>query len=246
MKAVAETLGVSAAYVDAFTDSVERARINRQFKAGEVRVICSVRTMIAGVDLPVSCLIDAAPTTSLMMHVQRWGRGMRVNPGTQDLKVFDHAGNCLRLGLPTDINITKLDATKPGEKPKRLPQAEKLPTLCSKCGALKSGMTCLSCGHEAKPPRSDVEVKDGNLVRIKGKPAQATRDEKQRFYSMALALAKMRGKEPRFAAGLFKGRFSAWPRGLDETPRAPDTAFLNWEKARRISWAKKMAKGAGK
>ena len=232
--------GVSAAYVDAFTDSVERDLINDRFRAGEVRVICSVRTMIAGVDLPVSCLIDAAPTTSLMMHVQRWGRGMRVNPGTEDLKVFDHAGNCLRLGLPTDINITTLDATPPGKKPQRLPRADKLPSECGKCGALKSGLLCLSCGHQTVPPRSSVEVRDGNLVPLTGKAKPPTMAEKQAFYSMALSLAKMRGKPDKFAAGLFKGKFATWPRGLKETRIAPDAAFLNWEKSRRIAYARRM------
>ena len=57
--------GIASAYVDANTDGVERAAINRRFRHGEVRVICSVRTMTTGVDLPVSCIIDAAPTASL-------------------------------------------------------------------------------------------------------------------------------------------------------------------------------------
>lgn len=232
--------GVSAAYVDAFTDSVERDLINRRFRAGEVRVICSVRTMIAGVDLPVSCLIDAAPTMSLMMHVQRWGRGMRVNPGTEDLKVFDHAGNCLRLGLPTDINITKLDTTPPGKKPQRLPKADKLPSECSKCGALKSGLVCLSCGHEAVPPRSSVEVRDGNLVPLSGKAKPAAMADKQRFFSMALSLARSRGRPDTFAAGLYKGKWGVWPRGMEATCLPPDAAFLNWEKSRRIAYARRM------
>lgn len=237
-----ERHGVSAEYVDAMTDTVERSRINRRFRAGDVRVICSVRTMTTGVDLPVSCIIDAAPTMSEMLHVQKIGRGLRINPGTEDCEIFDHAGNSLRLGLVTDIHHERLDTTPPGKPKPRLPRTEKLPTECSKCAVLHTGCICPSCGNE-RIPQANVEVKDGGLVAITGKVAVPTKADKQRFYSMALSLARMRGKQQKFAAGLFKGRFGTWPRGLDEVITAPDAAFLNWEKSRRIAWAKKMAKG---
>ena len=231
--------GIASAYVDAFTDSVEREGINRAFRAGEIRVVCSVRTRIAGVDLPVSCSIDAAPTNSEALHVQKLGRGMRINPGTEDLKIFDHAGNLLRLGLPEEIIYDTLDTTAPGEKQKRGPKAEKLPDACTHCSTLHSGSTCPCCGHERKPV-SGIDAKDGDLVQISGKVTVTDKAEKQRVYSMALGLAKMRGKPPSYAAGLYKGRVGVWPRGLDEKPCSPDTAFLNWEKSRRIAWAKRM------
>lgn len=231
--------GVAAAYVDAFTDSVERDGINRAFKAGSVRVVCSVRTMIAGVDLPVSCIVDAAPTQSQALHVQKLGRGMRVNPGTEDLVIFDHAGNLLRLGLPEDIRHDTLDKTAPGERQEQAAKAEKLPKPCTVCGTLHTGRACPGCGHERKPV-AGIESKDGALVQIKGKPAKATQDDKQRFYSMALALADMRGKPVKFAAGLFKGKFGTWPRGLRDIPEPPTAVFLNWERSRRIEYAKRM------
>ena len=56
--------GVAAAYVDGTVDGVMRGRIADQFRVGEVRVICSVLTRTTGVDLPVSCICDAAPTRS--------------------------------------------------------------------------------------------------------------------------------------------------------------------------------------
>ena len=54
-----ERAGVATAYVDAFTDTVERSIIERRFRSGEVKVACSVRTLTTGVDWPVSCIIDA-------------------------------------------------------------------------------------------------------------------------------------------------------------------------------------------
>lgn len=229
--------GVSAAYVDAYTDSIERKFIERQFRSGEVRVACSVRTMTTGVDWPVSCIIDAAPTKSEMLHVQKIGRGLRVNPGTEDLVILDHAGNSLRLGLVTDIHHAVLDTTKPGEKQDRGQKAEKLPKECANCAALHAGKVCPFCGHERQPPRLDHA--EGELVAI-GSVKIASKADKQRFWSMALWLDDDRKRGGKLAKGLYKGKFGVWPQGLDATRLHPDTAFWNYEKSRRIAWAKKM------
>lgn len=241
MAASFERAGVATAYVDAFTDTVQRGRINRKFRDGEIRVICSVRTMTTGVDLPVSCIIDAAPTKSEMLHIQKIGRGLRINPGTEDLVIFDHAGNLLRLGMPDEISYDALDATKPGEPQERKPAAEKLPTECANCASLHSGKICPFCGHERKP-FSGVESADGDLVQVKGKVKRATPEDKQRFYSMALWLADQRGYKPGWAANLYRKKLGVWPRGLDDRRTPADGAFLNFEKAQRIAFAKAKAK----
>lgn len=233
--------GVSAGYCDAFTDLAERARLRRQFLSGEVRVACSVRTLTTGVDWPVSCIIDAAPTRSDQLHVQKIGRGLRVNPGTEDLIVLDHAGNSLRLGLVTDIrHRTFVPAVKGKAAASRKP-AEKLPKACGQCGVLSAGVVCPSCGHERKPS-GRVETVDGDLVQISGRKAAPTMAEKQRFWAMALWLDRERGKGGRLAKGLYKGKYGVWPRGLSDVPMAPDAAFVRYEHSRRIAYAKRMAK----
>jgi DNA repair protein RadD len=231
--------GIASAYVDALTDMAERSYINARFRAGEVRVICSVRTMTTGVDLPVSCIIDAAPTKSEMLHVQKIGRGLRVNPGTEDLVILDHAGNSIRLGLVTDIYHTSLNRQAKGEKAERKPAAEKLPTPCVACGVLHIGKVCPSCGHERKPV-ANIETATGELVELRGKVRPPSAAEKQAFWSMALWLDRERARGGRLAKGIYKGRFGVWPRGLRDTPEPPDTAFLNYEKSRRIAYAKRM------
>lgn len=235
--------GVSTAYVDANTDRVERAMINRRFRDGDVQVIWSVRTMTTGVDLPVSCIIDAAPTKSEMLHVQKIGRGLRVNPGSEDCLILDHAGNSLRLGLVTDIFHATLDKSKPGEKQEAKPRAEKLPKPCVACGTLHTGMKCHACGHERKPS-GKVETAEGELVEITGKKRPATMEDKQRFWSMALWLDRERNRGGKLAKGLYKGKFDVWPKGLEYKAIPPDAAFLNYEKSRRIAYAKRMNKGA--
>ena len=230
--------GVSAGYCDAFTDSVERQLLARRFREGEVKVACSVRTLTTGVDWPVSCIIDAAPTQSEMLHVQKIGRGLRVNPGTEDCLILDHAGNSLRLGLVTEIFHGKLDKTQKGEKQERKPKAEKLPKECANCGALMVGLICPYCGHE-KTINPGVDTVEGQLSEITGKVKAPTKDEKQKFWSMALHLDAQRGKGGKLAAGMYKGKFGVWPRGLNDVHLPPDQAFMNWDKSRRIAFAKR-------
>lgn len=240
-----EKSGIASAYVDAFTDRVERDYIGRQFRNGEIKVICSVRTMTTGVDLPVSCVVDAAPTKSEILHVQKIGRGLRVNDGTEDLVVLDHAGNSLRLGLVTDILCDQLDATPPGAKQDKKAN-EKLPKECTVCGVLHTGRICPACGNERKPPHGVVETVDGELHEITGRGRPATMADKQLFWSMALYLDSERGKGGKLAKGLYKGKFGVWPKGVMDIETPPDQKFMSYERSRRIAYAKMKAKQEGK
>lgn len=233
--------GVASAYVDGFTDRVEREFIGGQFRRGEVRVICSVRTMTTGVDLPVSCIVDAAPTQSEMLHVQKIGRGLRINPGTEDCLILDHAGNSIRLGFVTDIVHTELDATPPGQRQKATPR-EKITEPCSQCSTVFSGLVCPTCGHEKKQPPNTELTAAGELVMLReeDRPKPADKETKQLFWSMALWLDRDRRKGGRLAKALYKGRFGVWPKGLADYCVEPDREFFNYEKSRRIAYAKKM------
>jgi DNA repair protein RadD len=237
-----ERAGIASAYVDHKTDVVERGIIERRFRAGEIKVACSVRTLTTGVDWPVSCIVDAAPTKSEMLHVQKIGRGLRVNEGTEDLIILDHAGNSLRLGLVTDIHHDTLcTKTKPEPEPsERKERGERLPKPCHVCEILFTGLTCPSCGAERKPGHG-VESAEGELVELTPKKP-VSRDDKQTFWSMALYVDQARGKGGRLAKGLYKGKFGVWPKGLVDQPRRPDASFYNYEKSRRIAYAKRMEK----
>lgn len=235
-----ERAGVASAYVDGESDGVERNVIGRRFRDGEVRVICSVRTMTTGVDLPVSCIVDAAPTKSEMLHLQKLGRGLRVNPGTEDLVVFDHAGNALRLGLPTDIHHDALDATPKGKRPPSKPAAEKLPKPCSKCEVLFTGKLCPSCGHERAP--APVDAAEGELVEITGKRAPVPMAVKLQWLAMLLWMAKSRGYKAGWASQQYKQRFGCWPpNGVHPMPVQPSPEVANWVKSRQIAYARRRA-----
>ncbi|WP_296222799.1 DEAD/DEAH box helicase [uncultured Sphingomonas sp.] len=237
-------LGIATAYVDAFTDTVERTRINREFRAGEIKVICSVRTMTTGVDLPVSCIIDAAPTLSEMLHIQKIGRGLRVNPGTEDLVIFDHAGNLLRLGMPDEIEYDELDKTEPGGKQVKA-AAEKLPKECANCAALHTGTTCPFCGHE-KVIWSGVEIAAGDLVQISGKVVRATKEDKQRWYSAFLWISEQRQYNKGWAYHKYKARFGMAPHhSLQKIACVPDQEIENWVKSQQDAWKRQQKKAEG-
>lgn len=243
LKVAFDRAGVSAAYIDAFTDGVERRMIERRFRSGEVQVACSVRTLTTGVDWPVSCIIDAAPTRSEMLHVQKIGRGLRVGQGTEDLLILDHAGNSLKLGLVTDIHHDRLDdgTRKISE---RAPGAEKLPKPCPECGTLRVGLLCPSCGHEAVMGHG-VESAEGELVELvrAGRKAEPSMADRQRFLSMAFHVAQSRGYKTGWVVKIYREKFGVWPvHGMSRHPEVPDAAFIGWEKSRRIRWAKGRAK----
>ena len=234
--------GVSAGYCDANTDPAEMAWLEREFINGNIRVMCSVRKMTTGIDWPVSCIIDAAPTKSEMLHVQKIGRGLRVNPGTEDLVILDHAGNSLRLGLVTDIYHDRLST---GDKAtvERKPTAEKLPKECPSCAVLFSGKVCPSCGHERKPV-GKVEYVDGELVEITGKKRAPSRAEKQAWWSGLLSIGSARRRSVGWAKHAYRDKFGMWPKGLIEVP-APATAEMwSYVKAKDIRFAKSRGRAA--
>ena len=230
--------GVATAYVDGMTDTVERNRIKSRFDSGEFKVICSVRTMTTGVDLSVSCIVDAAPTKSEILHVQKIGRGLRINPGTEDCVILDHAGNSLRLGLVTDIHHERLDDSKPGMAPERKPKAEKLPTACSKCETLFVGTLCPACGHERKPPL--VQSAQGELVAVRGKAPKLTAAQKDERYAGLLYVASERGYNPGWAYHKYCEWHGAGP-ARKPAPRYPSQEVRNWLKSRAIAYSKARA-----
>lgn len=237
--------GIPSAYVEGLTDVLERKAIQRQFRRGELRVIWSVRTMTTGVDLPVSGIIDAAPTRSEMLHQQKIGRGLRINDDTPDLKIWDHAGNTLRLGFVTDLDWSELPKGKREEKARR-EKAVPLPKECANCATLMEPRqkVCPCCGEERKPPSGYVETEEGELIPIGGteaepKPAKVSMVVKQDWYSSFLGIAAERGYAPGWAYHKFREKFGIYPAGaLSKSAITPLPEVRSWVKSRAIAYAK--------
>lgn len=233
--------GVPSAYVEARTDTLERQAIQAQFRRGQLRVIWSVRTMTTGVDLPVSGIIDAAPTRSAMLHQQKIGRGLRVNEGTEDLKVWDHAGNTLRLGFVHELDWSQLPDGK--RVVAKVERKDPLPKECSTCHFLMEPKTkvCPCCGEERKPPTGFIETADGELVPLNAVTGRADvpMPVKQEWYSGLLGFAQERGYAPGWAFHSFKDKFGVQPAAaLKKKPKPPNVEIRSWVKSRIIAKAK--------
>lgn len=236
---------VPMGYVDAYTERLDRKRLAEQLEAKVINGIVSVGTMVKGVDLPfVSCISDAAPTKSEMRHVQKLGRGMRIDPmGTPDLIILDHASNCLRLGFPTDIHHAKLCTKQPGEKSdtdsEDAPPPK--PKECPQCKQLrpKGVKNCPNCGFEVKP-FSDIEEKEGTLKEVK----RVDPAERDKFYAEAIFYARTKGKNEGWAWHLTRARYGTAPRQKPEAIRtSPSTiAYITAQNIRRAKGQAKHAR----
>ncbi len=242
-----EAAGVGTAYIDGETPREDRQEILGRYSQGDVRVICSVGTMTTGVDVPCQCIVDAAPTKSEIRHVQKIGRGLRTEPGKENVLIFDHAGNCLSLGLPTSIGRTTLrtGASDEREKAEAKPKSEPLPRECKVCGCLMPALSrkCEACGNEFKTV-SNVRTVDGELVELgtERKPAKGSAIDrlqklgKQTVYSMLLDVQG--AKSDGWVSHKYKSIFGVWPRGVDRASVPASPELRSWIHAERIRWAK--------
>jgi DNA repair protein RadD len=243
-------VGVSAAYIDCYTEREERERIFAGFRAGEVRVICNVATLSTGLDLPmVSCIIDARPTKSRIVFVQTIGRGLRTAPSKRNCIILDHGGNHLRLGTVQDIHQNHLDdGTERGEANRKRERAESLPRLCDECKAIipAGARSCPSCGTQIQA-KTGIENVAGELVEF-GSRRSGKRDpeiwEKRRFFSELLSLRKPHHK-PHWADAMFRQKFGHWPNGYERIAMEPSLATRTWVKSRQIAFAKSRGAAHG-
>ena len=240
--------GINAEHVDGYGSSPEvkqeRFETIERFKAGKVDVLWNVGIATKGFDAPrVSCIIDAAPTKSLSLFVQKWGRGTRVLPGGDvDCIVLDHSGNVLRSGLPPMISINELDDGKKGNASDRKQKDEPLPKVCTstKCNFVKEPKQheCPKCGF-APEVQNTVEVQDGKLVEFDAISAKQKLDWMYMFNTIRIK----KGYKIGWAIFKYKSKFKEepavlWPKKeLEPTPEV-----LNWLKHEQIKYAKGKAK----
>lgn len=155
--------GVPAVHVDGDTPAQPRLQAMRDFEAGRTRVLCSVDLMGEGVDVPsVDAVFMLRPTQSLGVYIQQSGRGLRIAPGKDHVKIFDHANNWSRHGLPDDPRTWTLDGiTKaPGE---RLQPIKRCPACFAVASAARK--VCPYC-------QAAYPVKERKVVQVAGELAE--------------------------------------------------------------------------
>lgn len=158
--------GIRAKHVDANTPDEERDRTWAELASGELEVCCSVRIVSYGWDCPpVSCAIDAAPTQSLAMVLQRWGRVLRAHPGKETALILDHAGNAQRHNtLPDDDREWVLEDVM--EKKKGAAEVVVSIVVCPDCFLTyrATSTQCPQCGAERPRHSALPETVAGELV----------------------------------------------------------------------------------
>jgi superfamily II DNA or RNA helicase len=231
--------GVPAGYVDAYTPPNERAAIKRQFHSGEFKVVVNIGTLTTGVDWDVRCIILARPTKSEMLFVQIIGRGLRSKEGKVDCLILDHSDTHVRLGFVTDIAHDKLDDGK-GRQQSKPKEKEALPKECTACHYLRPPKVsvCPSCGFKAEP-QSKIKCEDGELIELHAVAPKASRETKQRWYSMILAISQSRGYRKGWASNQYRQKFGVWPQGLSESLMQPDLEVTNYVRSSMIRYAKR-------
>lgn len=238
--------GVVAAHIDGYEqDKFLRAQKIRNFREGKINVLCNVAVLTKGFDAPeTSCVVLARPTKSLMLHIQTIGRGLRTAEGKTDCIVIDHAGNCLRNGLPTDELPAELDDGNIDRNldRKKREKTEPAPKACSSCGFVSVKHCCPRCGF-APEARQDVEVIDGELYEIQsGDTNKFTPARLQSLYSELLGYAIHRGYAHGWAyhkCREFAGKAPRNTRSIQ--PQAPSLETMNIIKHLNIRAAKRRA-----
>lgn len=245
-------IGVQSAYVDAFTDRDERAAVKKLFHKGEIKIVCSVGTMIAGVDWDVRCISFCRPTKSPILYVQALGRGLRTAKGKDHLLILDHSGATLSLGLPADIHFDELLSGKPksggGEAPKKkLPS----PRECPECGEIAAATErhC-RCGHKFQYfIGQTVRTIEGELEEIGSSKAQKNANKhwtwqlKESFFGQLKWHCAVKGYQPGWAAQKYRDKFGVWPDAhRDAAPVEPTYSTLAWIRSTQIAWAKRQPK----
>lgn len=239
-----QAAGVGAWHIDCYEDPEERERILAAFKRGEFTVLSNVALIAEGFDHPAAeVMILARPTKSLIRYVQMAGRILRPFHGKGKGLILDHSGSTHRLGYPTDdLPLELCDGTV--RQCVTSEKSEPKPKKCSSCGFMKPPKVraCPKCDF-APERQSEVEVGEGQLVKVKRSKRTIRPETKQHVWSQLLFVAKQRGYSRGWASHKYREFFDVWPKGLRDVQATPTQELLNWIKSRAIAYAKRRDQG---
>lgn len=222
------SMGVNTCCVHSKMKNEQRDQYIEAFKQGTFRAIVSNNILTTGFDHPqVDCIIDLRPTTSVVLHVQKYGRGTRpyFHPtysfdmlrhlqhridamamgGKRNCIVLDFAGNTLRLGPINDPIIpNKKKKAGTGEAPVK---------LCDKCGGYNhtTARFCADCGFEfVFRTKIKSEASTAEIIR-----KSETVEAEMEIYKVSLMngyLHKKNGKTDKVRVQYFSGiqSFNVW------------------------------------
>lgn len=193
-KAIAEkfrAVNVPVEVLTGKTPHILRSQVLKRFRQRQVHQIISVQLIDEGFDCPaVEVVSDAAATESFGRFAQRFGRGLRILEGKDEMLYFDHVGNVVRHGLPDASRVWTLDrrsARNSGPSdaiPLRAcpnPNADGMGTPCASIYE-RFHKCCPFCGFYPEPvARSAPEYVDGDLFELDTETLKAMRGEVARI-----------------------------------------------------------------
>jgi DNA repair protein RadD len=159
--------GVRAQHLDGDTPTAERRALIAALATGEIQIITNCALISEGLDVPsIAGVILARPTKSFALHLQQIGRALRPAPDKERAVILDHAGNCLRHGLPDLGHAWSLEG-RPKERGKALARR------CPGCGAVIpiSAHACPECGADLRPAPIQPATTSDPLIELDSKTA---------------------------------------------------------------------------
>jgi superfamily II DNA or RNA helicase len=189
--------GYAAECIDGDTPKDVRALAIAGFRTGRVQVLVSCELASEGFDLPaIEVGISLRPTASLSLWLQQSGRVLRPFPGKTCAILFDHAGNTLRHGLPTESRTWTLagafEVAHRGEPRRSL-------RTCPACFAvsLAGAVECRSCGKVFPVEARKIAEVEGELSEITAEDLIKRRKKQEQgraeTFEALVALGRLRG-----------------------------------------------------
>lgn len=146
-----QKVGYNFAVVHSELAKQERDDIIKAYISGGITGLINVKIFVEGNDVPdIECIMLLSATRSLRLFKQEIGRGLRVKPNGEKLKIIDFGRNWEIHGLPDEhIDWTLMDFTKKDRK-KAESQGKSMHWNCPSCYIvnLKNSYKCWKCGCE--------------------------------------------------------------------------------------------------
>lgn len=198
--------GYTAVCLDGSMHDAARRSAIEGLANGSINVLTSCDIISEGTDIPVvSVAILLRPTQSTGLFLQQVGRALRPAPNKEHAIILDHAGNCMRHGMPDEDREWSLDGEP---KTKRKTDSEPTVKQCDKCyHVYRPAPRCPNCGHTPEIKDRKVTHTDGDLIEITEVQRQKRQEVGQaRTLEALIELAKRRGYSPGWAYRVHSAR----------------------------------------
>lgn len=191
----------------------EISRILTDISTGALDGITSCDLVSEGTDIPaLECEVDLAPTQSLVKHIQKTGRVLRIDLGNPNKVaiIIDHAENYLRNMLLPDMTPEwSLAGVKQGKK-----ASGERSIAVRQCGSCyfvhKPAPICPECGYVYPLKPREVEKEAGEMAEVDLEEArkrmQRMEQGKARSYDELLKIEKANGYKKGWASHVWNGR----------------------------------------